>query len=232
MFIKNLKSQYLAYFLMSLSIGAKHIIKSFQGPEAFLYVSIDLVMVVALAFVLYTLAFCARMIWNRLSHKSRSRLPSIFAVLLIFASLVLCLSPNAEARRQAPTDPYEDRFGYGGVSGGSGGGSGGVARGTAIFIAGVAVGGSIRPGIHSRTVAGNFAQLPPGSRKTGSSPATSRVFLARGRSGISGEIGKHAGSVNPSRIITISKIRKIKNQPSMAGFLIPSRIIGFTGFTG
>ena len=134
MFIKNLKSQYLAYFLMSLSIGAKHIIKSFQGPEAFLYVSIDLVMVVALAFVLYTLAFCARMIWNRLSHKSRSRLPSIFAVLLIFASLVLCLSPNAEARRQAPTDPYEDRFGYGGVGGGSGGGNGGVARGTAIFI--------------------------------------------------------------------------------------------------
>ena len=133
MFIKNLKSQYLAYFLMSLSIGAKHIIKSFQGPEAFLYVSIDLVMVVALAFVLYTLAFCARMIWNRLSHKSRSRLPSIFAVLLLFASLLLCLSPNAEARRQAPTDPYGDRFGYGGVSGVSGV-SGGVARGTANLL--------------------------------------------------------------------------------------------------
>ena len=76
MFIKHLKSQYLAYFLISFAIGGKHIIKSFQGPEVLLDVSVNLFMMFTLAFVLCTLGFCCRMIWGLLGPKLRSRLPA------------------------------------------------------------------------------------------------------------------------------------------------------------
>ena len=72
MFIKYLKSQYLAYFLTSLAIGGKHIIKSFQGPEVFLDVFVNLAMVFTLAFVLCTLGFGIRMIWRWCTLKLRS----------------------------------------------------------------------------------------------------------------------------------------------------------------
>ena len=76
MFIKYLKRQYLAYFLTSLAIGGKHLIKSFYGPEVLLDVCVNLVMVFTLAFVLCTLGFCCRMIWGLLGTKLRSRLPA------------------------------------------------------------------------------------------------------------------------------------------------------------
>ena len=76
MFIKYLKRQYLAYFLISFAIGGKHLIKSFQKPDVFLYVSVNLFMMFTLAFVLCTLGFCCRMIWGLLGPKLRSRLPA------------------------------------------------------------------------------------------------------------------------------------------------------------
>lgn len=72
MFIKHLKSQYLAYFLISFAIGGKHLIKSFYGPEVLLDVCVNLVMVFTLAFVLCTLGFGIRMMWRWCTLKLRS----------------------------------------------------------------------------------------------------------------------------------------------------------------
>ena len=73
MFIKHLKSQYLVYFLISFGIGGKHLIKSFQGPEVVLSVSVNLATMFTLAFVLCLLGFCCRMVWRLLGPKLRSR---------------------------------------------------------------------------------------------------------------------------------------------------------------
>ena len=91
MFIKYLKSQYLLCFLISFAIGGKHLIKSFQGPEVLLGISVNLFMMFTLAFVLCILGFCCRMIWGLLGPKLRSRLPSIFSILLLLAALGICL---------------------------------------------------------------------------------------------------------------------------------------------
>ena len=72
MFIKHLKSQYLAYFLISFAIGGKHLIKSFQGPEVFLSLLVNLAMVFTQAFVLCTLGFGIRMMWRWCTLKLRS----------------------------------------------------------------------------------------------------------------------------------------------------------------
>ena len=73
MFIKYLKSQYLVYFLISFAIEGKHLIKSFQGPEVVLSVSVNLATMFTLAFVLCILGFCCRKVWRLLGPKLRSR---------------------------------------------------------------------------------------------------------------------------------------------------------------